>query len=333
MISDGDRDGDGDGGRARLLATVCLVTAGGVVLIAAIVLLVVRIRAQRCARIDGLERDIVARGGIVPACVRDARARYAPNVMQALAPAALPYALLCAAGFAIVLAPGLSPDGAVIGAAFLGGYLLTGRMLLRAAQHDEVTALLLLRAAMQLVQGVIVALIAQRMIGPALAGGALADGVAVGLAFAAGYAPDPGLNAIARRLTVRFAKPIDDAALSAGQVQPLEMIDGIDRDIARRLEQGGWCDVQNLATANPLLVHLATPFGLYQVIDWVAQAQLCLGLGSTAWRDVRRVHVRTLFDLERVGAGPAGLDAATVPMLAAAPHAIRLRALCRGLAA
>ena len=58
-----------------------------------------------------------------------------------------------------------------------------------------------------------------------------------------------------------------------------------------------------------------------------------LALGSTAWHELRRVHVRTLFDLEMVGAGPAGLDPATLSMLAAAPHAIRLRALCRGLAA
>ncbi|HEX8447438.1 MAG TPA: hypothetical protein VF649_12600 [Sphingomonas sp.] len=244
--------------------------------------------------------------------------------------AAGPYLLLCAAGFAS-LAGAIGP----VGAAFLGGYLLTARMLLLAVQNGEVTALLWLRCAAHLVQGGVVALIGQRVLG-----GGAPDAVLVGIGFAAGYAPDLGMIAVARRVRLRVAKPVDGAALDAVAVQPLELIDGIDSDIARRLAQGGWYDVQNLATAHPVRVHRATPYGLYQVLDWVAQAQLCLAVGSAAFRDLRRVHVRSLFDLERAGPAVAGvlaIEAAAVAPLAAmlldAPHVVRLRTLRRATGA
>lgn len=242
---------------------------------------------------------------------------------------AIGYALLCAVGFGMA-----AGDFGPVAAAFLGGYLLTARMLVLGVQNAEVTALLWLRCAAHLVQGGVVALVGTRMMRGA------PDGLMIGLGFAAGYAPDLGLATIARKLRIRFAKPVDDAALDAVLVQPLEMIDGIDRDIARRLEQGGWHDVQNLATADPLRVHRATPYGLYQVIDWIAQAQLCLAVGSGAYCDLRRVHVRSLFDLEQAGRWVADVLAVEpvavaplVAMLLDAPHVARLRAVRQELAA
>jgi hypothetical protein len=244
--------------------------------------------------------------------------------------AAIPYGLLCLAGLA-----GTVLDFGTMAAAFLGGALLTLRMLVRGLQNAEVTALLWLRCAVHLVQGGVVALVGSRMLA-----GDLPEPALIGLGFAAGYAPDLGLAGMGRRLRIRFAKPVDDAAQDAALVLPLELIDGIDDDIARRLEQGGWYDVQNLATADPRSVQRATPYGLYQVVDWIAQAQLCLAVGSEAWGRLRKVHVRSLFDLERAGRAVAealSVDpqavSPLVAMLTDAPHVVRLRALRQELAA
>ena len=48
-----------------------------------------------------------------------------------------------------------------------------------------------------------------------------------------------------------------------GEQIPLNSIEGIDRDHARALKLQGIENVQNLATANPLLLLVDSPFGLY----------------------------------------------------------------------
>ena len=124
-------------------------------------------------------------------------------------------------------------------------------------------------------------------------------------AFAAGYFPDVAVRNITRISQLKYYKREDARIFKNFLATPVEIIDGIDLEIRARLADYHISTVQNLAAANPLMLFVETPYGVYQIMDWVAQAQLCCSVGPSALLQLWGIGVRTIFDLERVALDPA----------------------------
>ena len=84
---------------------------------------------------------------------------------------------------------------------------------------------------------------------------------------------------------------------TAARVEKLSVqsIDGISTYIEARLEEFEIDDVQNLATENPITLYARTPFGLSEIVDWIAQAQLYQLLNPKKIQALKQIGVRNVF--------------------------------------
>lgn len=190
---------------------------------------------------------------------------------------------------------------AVAGAAFLGAHIFTLRYLFRAALNSELNQFKWIRAALHLLTGVIVGLVLYRTFKDTgwLKGAVdnYAPALWLGIAFVSGWIPDFALTTLLRQTKVRRLKSIDEEVLKLVSLVPVEIIDGIDYSTRYRLEENNIVDVQSLATYNPILLYVETPYGLAHVFDWVTQAQLCLVVGPRPYIELKKVGIRTIFQL------------------------------------
>lgn len=214
--------------------------------------------------------------------------------------------------------------------AFGGAYFFTLRMFLRAVAVFDLSPLTFLRAFAHMVLSIVVVVILYRAIPDlsqitcALAeiGAAQCapdptpDGVGntwLIAAFAFGFMPESALQFLLRKAPLMFKDRFNKADRVTKSI-PLTLLDGVDFYISYRLEEANIFDVQNLATYNPIMLHIESPFGIYQTIDWVAQAQLCTIVGAERFLLLKSVNIRTIFDLQQA-VFYSRADAAIVTMI------------------
>jgi hypothetical protein len=195
---------------------------------------------------------------------------------------------------------GLHPWLAMLTVAYIAGYLYIVRDLLRAVANFELSPMTLLMSSVHALFGVVTALIIASVASDVnVLGSTFTTAALLIAAFAVGFVPELGVRTLLRATKLRYFKSEDESVYSTFSATPVEVIDGIDTEVRSRLSLHNIVSVQNLATANPIMLFVETPYGVYQIIDWVAQAQLCSALGPKAVIEFWKLGIRTIFDLER----------------------------------
>lgn len=182
----------------------------------------------------------------------------------------------------------------IASAAFIGSYIWSINYLVLRVANFDLTPLDFLRSSIHVLLTSSVAIILRHVtdFGSSFT---LATGVVLGLAFVVGYYPSFGVSLLIDKLpkSLKIKRVIADAADIARDL-PLDLIDGIDAAIKFRLANYEITDVQNLATENPIKLYISTPYSLFEIIDWISQAQLLLAVGPQKYIYCRNHSVRDI---------------------------------------
>ena len=122
--------------------------------------------------------------------------------------------------------------------------------------------------------------------------------ISIFVVIAAAYYPDIIKRYIVNFSRMNYVKVEKSERFNSLEIIPVEVIDGIDTGIRKRLEDYHIVSVQNLATANPVMLFVETPFVIYELVDWVAQAQLITAIGVNKTTKLWDFGIRTILDLE-----------------------------------
>ena len=177
-----------------------------------------------------------------------------------------------------------------IGMAFLGAYIWSIQYIFRRMITLDLPPGAFYSVGSRMVYSSFLAVILQHFI--VKAGMDLVSNQLVAISFLIGIFPDRALAFMKEKLGKMFKRPN-----LATQALPLEMLEGINAFHKARLVELGIDNVQNLAQASLLELILKTPFKPRVLIDWMAQARLCLEFKSNS-EAIRSAGVRTILDFQ-----------------------------------
>lgn len=184
-----------------------------------------------------------------------------------------------------------------VGMAFLGAYIWSIQYIFRRMMTLDLPPGAYYSVGSRMIYSAFLAVIFQHFM---VGAGSLIDfsDQLIVVAFLIGIFPERALAWLRERFSNVFAHKKDVA-----NSLPLEMIEGVSGFHKARLNELGIDNVQNLAHASLMELILKTPFRPRILVDWMAQARLCLEFKEYT-SAIRRAGVRTILDLQEAADCP-----------------------------
>ena len=185
---------------------------------------------------------------------------------------------------------------AIVGA-FLGSFVWAARYVYRRLASYDLTPTTYYQVALRMISGTMVAVALRHIIPmmPQVDGDGNFASLVILAAFVSGYEPSFGVRLIWQWGRKKLKRRAGEEPADRIKKFPVRSIDGISTHIEARLEEFEIDDVQNLATENPITLYARTPFGLAEIVDWIAQAQLFYLLNPDKIQALKQIGVRNVF--------------------------------------